>query len=593
MKKAFLTACVMMVASSSLLFADDVLIKQAESGNAKAQFEVAEMYTSGKLGQKTVEDWAKAIEWLEKSAEQGFVKAQENLCIYYISVNNYEKALKWAKLLADKGNSIGKSSLAVLLYIGGGVIPVDRSKAYSLIKETENEPLSKALLGIYYISGWFDFEPDFEKAKSLAKEAMDANICFGYKVYLLTLIREYILSEGKKADLLPLITKYSSEGLTKFPTSYDLKIYEALKNIIDESSMLGVFNGMALLKEAEIRGVKEVYPFLVSTEKIANNNDKSIDYLMKAADFGYTDIISQFFDAYNAIPNAFYVCISGRLGNLGLNMPKNTKKANEIVKKSLKYNNPELLKVYYPMVKNAKGNERYQKAFGEAYDENFDFDKYLKIGADNGCPNLMYLYSKKFGLSNEEKNKYFIGAANMGNVDAMEALALKYYKEKNEKALYWANKADKIKKERDEYYNEDISSLVKGFCYLDGICGVEKNIKEGVKHLAIYEYSGGNLNYSVLIFEKLASLEENKTNIKDTYLWAKIAIRNANLTNNAIKKKINDYIESKNKELSKEEIESIKKEYNNFSKIYNENHNNIRKHNLYIYGEDFSQEQDY
>ena len=593
MKKSLLFACSLVIASSSLLFADDALLKQAESGNAKAQFEVAELYTSGKLGQNTTENWAKAIEWLEKSAEQGYEKAQETLCIDYISVNNYEKALKWAKILADKGNSIGKSSLAFLLYVGGGVIPVDRSKAYSLIKETEKEPLSKALLGLYYISGWFDFEPNFDKAKSLAKEALEANLCFGYKVYLLALIREFVSSEGTKTDLLPLITEYSQKGLALFPESYDFKIYEAMRMILDESSILGVFNGMALLKEAELRGVKEVYPYLVMCERVAGNNDKAIDYLFKAAELGYTDIISQFFDSFNSIPNAFLICFYGTNSFAQLQMQKDYKKANEIAKIALNNNSHELIKVYYPLLRLAKDHKAFQKNLGEIYVESFDFDKYLKIAADNGCADMMFLYSKKPGLSKEEKNRYLIGAANMGSIDAMEALSLKYYKEKNDKAFYWADKAFKIKAKSSDYFNEDKSSLVKGFCYLDGICGAEKNIKDGLQHLSDYVYSGGELNYSVLLFEKFASLEENLDNIKETYFWANVALRNASLSDTALKNKINNYIEMTNKKLSKDEIESIKEKYNKFSQTYNENRKKIRKHNLYYYGEDFSQELDY
>ena len=586
MKRTLLSACTMMVISSTFAFADDALLKQAESGDAKAQFEVAEMYTSGKLGKNTTEDRAKAIEWLEKSAQQGFEKAQETLCIEYISVNKYEKVLKWAKLLADKGNNIGKSSLAFLLYIGGGVIPVDRSKAFALIKETGNEPLSKAILGLYYISGWFDFESDLEKAKSLAKEAIDAKLCLGYKVYLTAFLREFILSKGSKKDLLPIITKYSHEGLTKFPESYDFKIYEAVKDILDESNLLGVFNGMALLKEAELRGVKEVYPFLVMCESVSGNQDKAADYLIKAAEPGYTDLISQYFDSFNALPNAFDLCVLGQT-EMGVKKPVDLIKAKEIINKSLANNSPELIKVYYPMLKMARSRNSLRKRLGDVFDENFDFDKYLKIAADNGSPDMVFLYSKQFGLSKEEQDKYIIGAANMGCIDAMEALAYKYYKEKSDKAFYWADKAAKYKKLKNDYYNEDISSLVKGFCYLDGICGVEKNIKEGLLYLGNYESSGGNLDYSYLLFEKYSSLEENNKNIQDAFFWANVALKRSKLTNTSLRVKLNNYLEYTKSKLSKKEIDSVIQAFNNdFLKIYDKNRNHIRKHCLYTYGDE-------
>jgi TPR repeat protein len=56
--------------------------KAAEQGNAKAQFNLAVMYDSGK---GIRQDYAKAVKWYRKAAEQGNAKAQFNLAVMYDS----------------------------------------------------------------------------------------------------------------------------------------------------------------------------------------------------------------------------------------------------------------------------------------------------------------------------------------------------------------------------------------------------------------------------------------------------------------------------------------------------------------------------
>lgn len=56
------------------------LLQQANSGNAKAQFELALCYARGKGVEKSKE---LALKWHEKSAKQGYVEAQFALGLYY------------------------------------------------------------------------------------------------------------------------------------------------------------------------------------------------------------------------------------------------------------------------------------------------------------------------------------------------------------------------------------------------------------------------------------------------------------------------------------------------------------------------------
>lgn len=69
-----LTALTLGLCLSMSALAVDVatLTKQAESGNKIAQFNLGIMYFDNK-------DYAEAVDWYQKSANQGFAEAQYNL----------------------------------------------------------------------------------------------------------------------------------------------------------------------------------------------------------------------------------------------------------------------------------------------------------------------------------------------------------------------------------------------------------------------------------------------------------------------------------------------------------------------------------
>ena len=106
---------------STMALADEALIKQADSGDAEAQFKVATMYSLGELGDNTQENQEKMINYLEKAAEQNHLESIETLSKQYLNMNEYEKAYKWAELASKQGSDTGKSVLAYILYFGEGV----------------------------------------------------------------------------------------------------------------------------------------------------------------------------------------------------------------------------------------------------------------------------------------------------------------------------------------------------------------------------------------------------------------------------------------------------------------------------------------
>ncbi len=95
------------------------LRQAAANGNAKAQFEVAAIYTEG---QAITQDYAEAAKWYERAAAQGFVPAQYRLGNLYEVGTGVEKDLEearlWYQRAAEAGNRMAMHNLAAL-YAGG------------------------------------------------------------------------------------------------------------------------------------------------------------------------------------------------------------------------------------------------------------------------------------------------------------------------------------------------------------------------------------------------------------------------------------------------------------------------------------------
>jgi len=84
--------------------------KAAEQGNAEAQFHLGLMYDK-RLG--VPQDYAEAVKWYREAAEQGFVEAQTNLGIMYFTgqgiPRDYVLAHMWFDIAASRNPASEKS----------------------------------------------------------------------------------------------------------------------------------------------------------------------------------------------------------------------------------------------------------------------------------------------------------------------------------------------------------------------------------------------------------------------------------------------------------------------------------------------------
>ena len=107
------------------------LHKQAEKGDAEAQFNLGLLYDRG---QGVPKDKSEALRWYRLAAMQGDAFAQNALGDNYWEGTGVPKddreAVRWWRLAADKGFVPAQHSLGKLLAGGGQGVASDKSQAY-------------------------------------------------------------------------------------------------------------------------------------------------------------------------------------------------------------------------------------------------------------------------------------------------------------------------------------------------------------------------------------------------------------------------------------------------------------------------------
>lgn len=120
------------------------LIPLTEKGDAKAQYQLANMYMDGK---GVEQDISKAIRLYETSADQGYMEAQYYLGVIYDkgrgASRDDAKARKWYCLAAEAGVSVSQYNCAVFLMQGRGGAK-DRETAIAWLKKSADQGYQEA-----------------------------------------------------------------------------------------------------------------------------------------------------------------------------------------------------------------------------------------------------------------------------------------------------------------------------------------------------------------------------------------------------------------------------------------------------------------
>ena len=142
----------------------------SKDGDRIAQFYMGKMYYSG---QGVKKDWAVAIDYYKKSADQGFSKAQNNLGMMYLNgesvARNAELGFQWIAKAADQDLVIAQIHLGVALTYEGSPLSLDRVRGLHYLEAaaSQNDPNAITKLGGYYA----DIDKNHKKAGELFERA--------------------------------------------------------------------------------------------------------------------------------------------------------------------------------------------------------------------------------------------------------------------------------------------------------------------------------------------------------------------------------------------------------------------------------------
>ncbi|MGC2698226.1 MAG: tetratricopeptide repeat protein [Candidatus Angelobacter sp.] len=124
------------------------LRQRAESGDARAQFELGRAYEDGK---GVAQDDTRAAEWFRKAADQGNAQAQNSLGVMYALgrgvSRDREEAIRWYKKAAKQGQAEAFYNVGIAYYNGEGVAE-DLQAAYAwmfVAKSTGDAQAAEAL----------------------------------------------------------------------------------------------------------------------------------------------------------------------------------------------------------------------------------------------------------------------------------------------------------------------------------------------------------------------------------------------------------------------------------------------------------------
>ena len=155
----------------------------AEAGDPDAQTELGERYQGGYGGVRR--DYAEAVRWYRRSADQGHALGQAFLGFMYSTGRGVRQdaaeAARWYRRSADQGHSLGQNNLGVLYRDGRGVSQNDTEAVrWFRLSADQGEALGQANLGFMYRDGrgvsqdygeavrWFRLSADQGEARGQA-----------------------------------------------------------------------------------------------------------------------------------------------------------------------------------------------------------------------------------------------------------------------------------------------------------------------------------------------------------------------------------------------------------------------------------------
>jgi len=181
--------CVQRVRQRGLIQAVDVMRARAETGDPKAQFNLAYMYFYGK---GVPQSYAESARWCRKAAGQGDALAESRMGSLYLYGNgvpqDYTEAARWYREAAEQGEPKGQLGLASAYFYGKG-IPQDYTEAIRWYRKSaeQGDAGAQFSLGSIYSQGT-GVQQDYAEAiawyrKAASQGDAGAEYALGYLYY--------------------------------------------------------------------------------------------------------------------------------------------------------------------------------------------------------------------------------------------------------------------------------------------------------------------------------------------------------------------------------------------------------------------------
>lgn len=141
-----------------------------QGGSADEAYKTGEKYFG-------TQDYAEALTWYKKAADQGQADAQMTIGTMYLRgigvTKDYTEALNWFRKAADQGHAYGQSAIGLMYYNGDGVIQdyAEALKWFRKAADQENAD-AQAFFGLMYYKGE-GVTQDYAEAMKWLRKAAD------------------------------------------------------------------------------------------------------------------------------------------------------------------------------------------------------------------------------------------------------------------------------------------------------------------------------------------------------------------------------------------------------------------------------------
>ncbi len=176
--RLIVAALLAVVAPGTMTGQTDNQALRALAGDAVAQYNLGVKYHEG---QGVPQDYAEALKWYRKAAEQGLANAQYNIGILFEAgrgvPQDTAEAVKWYRLAAEQGDADAQVRLGYMYAVGHGVVQ-DSTEAVMWLRLAAEQGHADAqyALGRAYLTGQGVVQSEVEALKWFATVAEEGQV---------------------------------------------------------------------------------------------------------------------------------------------------------------------------------------------------------------------------------------------------------------------------------------------------------------------------------------------------------------------------------------------------------------------------------